>query len=304
MPKTTILRWLQQLRYDSRDPMKYTAGMLASAMLCATIACSNEEPAEPPVATPALTLSKTQAAIASPLQLTYKFDVLPNAAIDGDYSVFVHVLEPGGEKLWQDDHKPSVPTSQWKPGQTVEYTRTVFVPNYPYLGDAEIRVGLYEPSSGKRLTLNGQEASRREYVVGKIHLLPQSENIFIVYKDWHPTEVDANDPAIEWQWSKAASTLSFRNPRRDATLYLEYDARVDQFTPPQQVTIKVNGQPLTTFAADAKDKVLRTFPITAAQLGDADMAEITLEVDRTFRPGGSDSRELGIRVYHAFIEPK
>jgi hypothetical protein len=31
---------------------------------------------------------------------------------------------------------------------------------------------------------------------------------------------------------------------------------------------------------------------------------MAIEVDKTFKPGGSDSRELGIRVYHAFIEPK
>jgi hypothetical protein len=303
MPKTTILQRLQQLRYDSRDSMKKTAAILASALLCGTGACSSDEPAEPPVATPSLTLNKTRAAIASPLQLTYRFEVLPNAAIDGDYTVFVHVLEPGGEKLWQDDHQPAIPTSQWKPGQTVEYSRTVFVPNYPYLGDAEIRLGLYNPS-GKRLPLNGREMSRREYVVGNLHLLPQSENIFLVYKDWHPSEVDASDPAIEWQWSKGASTLSFRNPKRESTLYLEWDARIDLFNPPQQVAIKVNGQPLTSFAADSKDKVLRTFPISAEQLGPGDMAEITIEVDRTFKPGGSDTRELGIRVYHAFIEPK
>jgi hypothetical protein len=284
--------------------MKHTVALLVSALLCATVACSSEEPAEPPVATPSVTLNKPRAAIASPLQLTYKFEVLPNARIEGDYSVFVHVLEPGGEKLWQDDHQPSVPTSQWKPGQTIEYSRSVFVPNYPYLGDAEIRMGLYDPATQKRLTLNGREASRREYVVANLHVLPQSENIFLVFKDWHPAEVDARDPAVEWQWSKKASTLSFRNPRRDSTLYLEWDARVDLFNPPQQVTVKVNGQPLTTFAADSKDKVLRTFPVSAQQLGDGDMTEVTVEVDRTFRPGGGDTRELGIRVYHAFIEPK
>jgi hypothetical protein len=284
--------------------MKKTAGILASAVLCATVACSSEEPAEPPVATPSLTLNKSRAAIGSPLELTYKFEVLPNATVDGDYTVFVHVLEPGGEKLWQDDHDPAVPTSQWKPGQTVEYSRTIFVPNYPYLGDAEIRMGLYDPKTQKRLTLNGRETTRREYAVANLHVLPQSENIFLVYKDWHPTEVDPNNPAIEWQWSKGTSTLSFRNPKKDSTLYLEWDTRVDLFNPPQQVTIKVNGEPLATFAADSKDKVLRTFPVSAAQLGAGDMAEMTIEVDRTFKPGGGDTRELGIRVYHAFVEPK
>ena len=34
------------------------------------------------------------------------------------------------------------------------------------------------------------------------------------------------------------------------------------------------------------------------------MAELVIDVDRTFTPGGGDTRELGIRVFHAFVEPK
>ena len=45
--------------------------------------------------------------------------------------------------------------------------------------------------------------------------------------------------------------------------------------------------------------------MTAAQLGDGEMAEIGIELDRTFNPGGGgDTRELGIRVFHVFVEPK
>jgi hypothetical protein len=269
-------------------------------------ACSGKPPVEPPVATPTVTFSKDKAAIGSPLQVTYKFEVLPNAKFDGDYLVFVHVLDPDGEKLWQDDHAPSVPTSQWKPGQVVEYSRMVFVPNYPYIGESVVRLGLYNPANGKRLSLNATEASRQEYVVGKLQLMPQTENVFLIYKDgWHPQEVDPNNPATEWQWMKKVGTISFRNPKRDATFYLEVDARVDLFTPPQQVVVKLGGQPIGSFAADSKERVLKTFPITAAQFGSGDMAELTIEVDRAFTPGGGgDTRELGIRVFHAFIEPK
>ncbi len=34
------------------------------------------------------------------------------------------------------------------------------------------------------------------------------------------------------------------------------------------------------------------------------MVEMAIELDKTFKPGGGDPRELGFRVYHAFIEPK
>lgn len=273
-------------------------------LLLAVGACSNDEPSAPPVATPTVTLNKDKAAIGSPLRITYKFDVAQDATFDGDYVVFVHVIGPDGETIWQDDHSPSVPTSQWKPGQTIQYERTVFLPNYPHIGDASIRVGLYNQATGRRLPLNGIDSGHQEYQVGKLNVLPVAENIFLIYKEgWHPAELDANNPIVEWQWTQKAATISFRNPKKDTTFYLKSDARTDLFNPPQQVTIKVAGQSIATFAADSKEPVLRTFPIAAAQFGDGDMSEIVLEVDRTFT-GSSDPRELGIRVYQAFVEPK
>lgn len=287
--------------------MKIRVPLPLCLLVCALVAgaCSRNTDDAPPVATPSITLSKDRAAIGSPIRITYKFQVAQDAKVDRDYHVFVHVIEPDGERLWQDDHAPEVPTSKWTPGQTVEYTRTVFVPNYPYIGDANIRLGLYDPATGERLPLAGEAVGRREYLVGRINLLPQSENIFLIYKEgWHPSEVDPNNPTSEWQWTRGTATISFRNPRRDATLYLDTDARPDLFNPPQQVTVKLAGQPIASFAADSRTRFLRTFPIKADQFGTGDMAELVIEVDRTFTPGGGDTRELGIRVFHAFIEPQ
>jgi hypothetical protein len=274
------------------------------ALLVAALAgCASKDAEGPAVATPSLTLGRERVAIGSPLTLTYKFQVAPDARIDGDFTVFVHVLDPEGERLWDDDHQPPTPTSKWKPGETVEYSRTIFVPNYPYIGEAVVRLGLYRGET--RLVLAGTEASRREYVVAKFQLLPQSENVFLIYKDgWHPAEVAADNPASEWQWTQKQATISFRNPKKDSTFYLEYDARVDLFTPPQQVTVLVGGQPIGTFAADAREKKLVTLPVTAAQFGTGEMAEVTIELDKTFQPGGGDTRELGIRVFHTFVAPK
>ena len=95
------------------------------------------------------------------------------------------------------------------------------MPNYPYIGEAIVRLGLYDPPSGQRLVLNAPEASRREYLVAKFQILASSENIFLMYKDgWHPAESDAKNPQNEWQWTKKTATLSFKNPKKDATLYL------------------------------------------------------------------------------------
>ena len=284
--------------------MKHSVRLLVYALLVTVAACSRNDTAAPPVAKPTLTLNKDSAAIGSPLKMTYKFDVAQNATFDGDYAVFVHIVGPDGETLWQDDHTPATPTSEWKPGQTVEYTRTVFVPNYPYIGDTTIRIGLYDIDSGRRVPLDAPAVGLQEYAVATLNVLPQAENIYLIYRDgWHGAEVDPKNPLIEWQWTGKLATISFRNPKRDATFYLQSDARTDLFNPPQQVTVKVNGEPIGSFAADARDPKLQTFPVSAAQFGDADMAEVVIEVDRTFT-GPGDLRELGIRVYQAFVEPK
>lgn len=285
---------------------------LALAIAAPLAACSKTDSA-PPVATVSFSPSKARAPLGSPIDLTYKFDVAPNAKIDGDYRVFFHLQDSDGKSLWIDDHTPPVPTSQWKPGQKIEYTLTRFVPVVPYVGEATVRVGLYKPG-GERLPLVGDATDRastdREYKVGTLQLLPQSENVFVMKKaGWHPPEFAPENPAIEWSWTQKLAVLNFQNPRKDVTLYLEYDARPDVFDRPQQVTITSAGQPVSTFAADSSDKVLRRITITAAQLGTNEMAEVRIDVDRTFTPaklptGGTDARELGIRVYHHFIEPK
>jgi hypothetical protein len=280
--------------------------LLCTAALAAAPACSRgQADSTPPVATPSLSLNKDRVPIGSAVRLTYKFQVAQGASFDRNYYVFVHVLDPEGEQMWTDDHLPPTPTTQWKPGQTIEYSRTIFVPNYPYIGPADVRLGLYDPPTNRRLPLNAQEVSRHEYLVTKFQVQPQSENVFLIYKDgWHQPEADAKNPSTEWQWTKKTATINFRNPRKDATLYLEFDARTDLFNPPQQVSLSVNGQPLATFPADAKNPTLKTFPLTAAQMGSGDMVELTIAVDRTFSPGGNDPRELGIRVFHAYVEPK
>ena len=277
----------------------------AVAVLALSISCGRKSENQSPVATPSLTLNHDKVPIGSPVKLTYKFVVAPDARIDKDYFVFVHILDPTGEQLWNDDHLPTPATSTWKPGQTIEYTRTVFVPNYPYIGEATVRLGLYDRPTGNRLTLNAHEASRKEYVVTKFQLQPQSENIFLIYKDgWHPAEVATDNAASEWQWTKKTATISFKNPKKDATFYLEYDARIDLFNPPQQIALRIGDQTIATFAADSRDRKLLMFPITAAQFGSGEMTELALDVDRTFSAGSGDTRELGIRVFHAFVEPR
>lgn len=283
--------------------------MVGVVFLGASSACSSSDDAAP-LATVSLTLNKTAAALGSPIDMTYKFEVAPGATFDGNYRVFVHLLDSDGINRWSDDHDLPTPTSEWKPGDTIEYTRTSFIPVVPYLGEATIRVGLYRVDApDTRAPLSGPEPEGRSYKVATLQLLPQSENIFIVLRSGaHPTEFAPENPAKEWFWTTKEYIASFKNPKKDATLFLEFDARPDLFDQPQVVTVYVGGESVESFVADNVNPVLRRIPLRADQLGSVDMAELKIGVDRSFSPsdlpgGGQDTRELGIRIYHLFVEP-
>src|SRR5690348_7546999 len=89
--------------------------------------CRRGDSNQQAVATASLKLSRDKAPLGSPLDLTYKFVVANDARLDEDYRVMMHVVDADGELMWTDDHTPPTPTTQWKPGQTIEYTRTIFV---------------------------------------------------------------------------------------------------------------------------------------------------------------------------------
>jgi hypothetical protein len=258
-----------------------------------------------------VTLGHNTAPAGSPLEITYKFVVASDARFDEDYRVFVHVMDVDEERMWDDDHDPVPPTSQWTPGQTVEYTRTVFVPVFPYVGEASLRVGLYSKKDQRRLTLNGDNAGQNSYRVAKIQLLPQTDNLLTVFKDgWHQAEVAGDNATVEWQWTKREATLAFKNPRRDAVFYFDLDSPGGEHHGAQRVQVTLNSQAIDTFTLEPHQRLLRRVPITAAQIGTAEMVDLQIRVDRTWIPAqtpaakSTDTRELGVRVFHAFIDPR
>jgi hypothetical protein len=284
------------------------AFFFASAFTVA--ACGGGEPETPPVATPTVTVNHTQAPAGSPLEITYKFVVADNAAFKEDYRVFVHVIDVDEERMWDADHDPEVPTTQWKPGQTIEYKRTVFVPVFPYVGEATLQIGLHS-KTGERLPLNGDHAGQFAYRVAKLQLLPQTDNLLTVFKDgWHQAEVAGDNATIEWQWTKKDAVLAFRNPKKAATFFLDVDSPGGAFHGPQQIQIVLNGQAIDEFTLGVEERTLRRVAMTPAQLGDAEMVELRLRVDKSWIPAqvpearSGDKRELGIRVFHAFVDPR
>jgi len=290
--------------------MRIRACAVACALLAA--ACGRTQQPETPVAAATVTLARADAAIGMPVEMSYRFVVAQNAPTIGENdTVFVHFLDTDGELMWTDDHQPPVPTSQWKPGQTIEYTRTMFVPKFPYSGDTSVVIGLYSPTTNARLPLSGQTRGQREYQVAKFNLHPQTDNLYVVFKDgWHETEVAEQATGLEWQWSKKTATLAFRNPMRDVVFYLQCDQAVQGLGAPQHVELRIGDTVIDAFDLPYGPRELRKVELKAAQLGTGETVEVTVAVDKTFVPAtitqlkNPDSRELGIRVFRAYVQAK
>lgn len=241
--------------------------------------------------------------------MTYRFE-FAEVPPPGSYRVFVHVVDANEELMWTDDHDLPAPPDGWQPGQRLEYTRTMFVPMYPYVGTAKVLVGVYETGSDTRLKLANRDRGDRSYQVAEFDLLPQTENVYLIYRDgWHPAEVAAENPNIEWKWTRKEATMAFRNPKRDATLILQLDNPARTANAATAVDVRLGDQSLAVIDVGADQPTVEKISLPASLLGSEDMVVITFVANSTFVPAldpaakNNDTRELGVRVFHAFVQP-
>jgi hypothetical protein len=289
-----------------------SAALLLALLALSSARCSRAADEAPPVGTVAVTINRTTVPVGGVVDMTYRFEVAPDATpLDGDYLVFVHFLDDNGRLMWTDDHQPPSSTRQWKPGSIIEYTRTMFVPKVSYLGEATVLTGLYLMSSGDRLPLRGQAEGMRAYRVASLSLRQPTDTLFVVFKDgWHGAETSGDGSPIEWQWSRKEATLSFRNPRRDVTMYVQVDQPVRVWAEPQHVEIRLGQAVVDRFDVNPAEPQIRRIHLNGRQFGDAGTVEMVLAVDKTFVPASVpalrsvDHRELGLRVFGVHLEPR
>lgn len=273
----------------------------------AAITCGASDDAAP-VARVEVAIDRGRVPAGAPAAFTYRFT--PLADIDGDYLVFVHLVNVDGQLLWDDDHEPPTPTSAWRAGERVEYTREVFLPASLRPGDVTIEVGLYR--GDERLPLEAsrrpRSASTRAYPVVDLQVAPDTDNVYLTFPEgWYEEE---REGSRSWRWTRRSASLLFRHPRRDVVLWVECaghpGASADA---PQQLRVAgPDGAELAAFTVDSTVPVRQRIPLQAQQLGSDEMVELRLEVDRTFVPAdeglGQDRRELGVRVFHVFVDAR
>ncbi|MBI3932985.1 MAG: hypothetical protein HY317_06185 [Acidobacteria bacterium] len=282
---------------------------LALALVGAALlpACGRRKPAEVNDVTASFKVNRTRAPLGSAIEVTYTWTTGAGfKKLAKDYRALVHFLDPHKVMLFDEDHVPVPPPTSWEPGKTYSYTRTKFIPNYPYVGEVEVRMGLYHDR--ERVALKGDDAGMLEYRVGKMELLPQTENIFLVYKDgWHNPETHPQNPAQERQWTKKDALVSFKNPKKDVLLYLEADTCFKCFPQQPVLTVSVGDNVGVTVPIDNAEVFLKKIRVKAQDLGSEDWVDLRFGMNQSFVPKlmnppmNNDDRELGLLVYHLYV---
>jgi len=278
--------------------------LVCALVLCG--ACGSKTDDSAPRAWIGVNLSQKSAEAGAPLELDYHLSVIPNALpLAGDTWVFVHMIDEGGTLLWTDDHAlPSLPSVK---GAPVMYRRRMFVPRIPYTGRVRVEAGLYSRETGERMALTGVDRGGHAYDVAAFEMRPASNAVFVSFGDgWHGAERDAGEAAHEWRWSTGDARLSFRNPRSDATLWLELDQPVTAVGP-QTMELRAGSERLATIAVTPATRRIERVPLPAGRMGSAATLDLDLHVLPTFVPAttaglnSQDTRELGARVFNVHV---
>lgn len=279
------------------------AGVLAFSVACGSPSSDTASPRASIAVSPA----RKSAEAGAPIDLEYRLSKVADAApLTGNIWVFVHMLDEGGTLLWTDDHPVPAPAS-WAT-EPVSYRRTMFVPRIPYTGRVRVEAGLFSKDDGARVALAGVDRGGHSYDVAAFEMQPASNAIFVSFGDgWHGAERDAGEAAHEWRWSKGDARLSFRNPRRDAVLWLELDQPVATVGA-QTVEVRAASALLATIKVVAGARRIERVTLPGAQLGTGQMVDLDLHVQPTFVPASTagvanqDMRELGVRVFNVYVQ--
>ena len=86
-------------------------------------------------------------------------DGVVRQAPSADYTWFVHLLEPSGRLLAQDDRPPVAPTSAWRPGD--RFSEIFVVPAAP--AGAKLEIGAYD-ASGRRVSFRNADGSATDHL--------------------------------------------------------------------------------------------------------------------------------------------
>lgn len=268
-----------------------------------TLACTRQKPS----IIPKVQINKKSAEMGTPIEVTYSFSTKNNyVAMNKNWTVFVHFIDPKRVLRFQDDHEPPKPTSEWRANGNYNYTRTLFVPRNIPAGEYRVVAGLYIPAKGERMPLEAKEFDNRRYDMGTLLVeIPPQEPVLQYSQGWYDPEADPKDIGNQWRWTKKDAILKVRNPNTDALLYLKVDGVPERFSEPQKLTVSVGDYVVDVVPITSNQPTMKKYALPKDKLGSGKLLDVKLSLDKSFIPASDnsskDTRELGVRVYQLYL---
>jgi hypothetical protein len=221
--------------------------------------------------------------------------------MDQDMNVFVHFWHKNN-LLFQDDHIPEVPVTEWEPGQEYTYTRRIFIPEFIDEFDPEFKgketlrlsIGFFSP-------YDRTNESKQEVLEKKLEVYPPPlDTPEIIYEDgWYDLEIDPNAYLKRWRWTAKEARCIIDNPKRDALLVIKGGLNLEALKD-QKVIFMINDRILDEFIPE-ESYFEKTYTIKKEMLGEDDEFFLTIATDKTFVPAdvipnSKDKRELGLQI--------
>ncbi len=278
--------------------------LLIAFVILSVISCSQKGDIEPGIA-----LNKGVVTMGSVLEAEYSFKVLPNSKIPNyDGIVFVHFLDPDNNIVFTDDHNPPKPTSQWKAGENYSYKRNIYIPSDILSGEYKIRLGIYDPAGKRdRVPLRAREIKDRSYELAKLTIKAPLWDLIKYEEGWYEVEHSAEDPFIQWRWTKGKAIAYLLNPLKDTKLHISYEGN-PEYAPDKKIKVifKINDNEIEESYIEDNKKIDKIISIAKDLAKDDRYIKFEIDVSSVFIPKdvghSDDTRELGIKIYRLIIE--
>jgi hypothetical protein len=244
-----------------------------------------------------------------PLELTYFWQLAADAEAPGfDCLVYAHFRNADGDILWQDDHQPPVPTSRWRPGQTVEYRRIHFIPDTAPAEEVTLTVGLYDQQGTEgKVILAGRHGRAPGYDAARLDVLPAGRLPIVIYdQGWYNQESKPGQlEGPTWRWCRREAVCWAELPGRPCSLFLEVQAPLQTLDPAQPVTLELEGVVLAFFEIDGPGPVVHKFRLPEQLTAGKECVRLVVRTDRAAQPqpngDAGEKRELGLRFFHLAV---
>ena len=221
--------------------------------------------------------------------------------LNQDFNVFVHFWHKNN-LLFQDDHNPEVPVSQWEPEKEYTYTRRIYIPTFidefdpNFRGEDSLRL-----SAGFASPDDTTGDSKQEILVEKLKVFPPPlDTPEVIYEEgWYDLEINPDSYLKQWRWTSQKARCIIDNPHRDALLIIKGGINANAFES-QTIIFKINDLTLDEFVPEG-GIFEKSYSIKKEMLGDKEEFYLTIETDKFFIPAElssetTDDRVLGLQV--------